>query len=1367
MGVSIGALRVVHSPRGIHGTAAALVVASCLVMCVPGVVLPARADAPAEEKTRDRALVETYGKMLDEDPYQEYALRRLMEVSPAVGGLPALLERYRAAVQAEPQRSEAWAVLGHLALAADRDGEALAAYERAASLEPKAPEPWLAIGRLHRRAQAGTEALAAYDRAVALARGRARRQEVLREAMTAAMELRALDRSEAYATELAATEPRNAYLRMEYATALTQAGHPERALAAWQQSARAAGGDLKLLVVIWKQVGELQEQLGRLDAAEATWREALSKVGAGHWAREAFLEGLVGVYRRKDALAELVDELAPQARRDAAVRLSVARMLEEMGEDRRALELFREVVAARPSDLAWRERIIAILERVGTPDEVIEAWRALVRAAGGEPRYELRLVETLFQRERNAEAFKALAAMGRRYPQDAGVHQAIIDLTMRYGDAAARKKVEREFRTLIALEPRESGHVISLGEFYWTAGERGRAVATWRRLLELEAQPGEGHLALAEVYADHGLDQEASAEFEAAMAADGDDVRAATAYAVWLERRQRPDDALRIWQRVLALAGRAEPPRPADAAEARRRILGLWERAGRLSVETEALEARFNADPTDLETGRSLARAWMWARRYADAQRVLERILASAPDDVGVLAELEEVYTRQNRLAEAIDVLERLARRRPADAPEHYHRAADLALALGDEARALDLARRAVAGNPADPRAHARVGELYLRMGRLGEAAEALRQSLTLDPRASATRFRLAGLYRELGRPLREEQALLEILRASSDPTDLLRAGRSLLQVASRTGRLDALELALRPLLHGQGARPEIILKLLVDLYGEMADRVAWSRATLDEREQAAEHLGDRALEPLLAALSGQDVALRARALQVVRQTRPRGAVAALARLLVEPDLLTGFQAAMALGGIGTPAAREALGRVVELPGRSNDRAEIAIWALGLTRAPDAARWLVPTLGSGPPRRRILGALAVGLTGGEGAAEALAALSAHSHPGVRAAAVWGLAHLGVPEGVPVLARLLRSDLEPLARAAAWGLGRVGTAEAQRALADALWDPESRAPALVAEALLGAAGTPDEADRVELAYLALPDSVRAQLTASAATLLATARPDPPEPASLARALERRRPLLAARIAQLFSAGEATGLRLLLEDVAAAAPTLALVPPSHAALPADAQAVIASLLAPHVESLAALARGQRGPGVRPTALTTLALLARHGLLDAGHLVRSVAMEALDAPVSATRVAAARALASTVAPLTPEPVAALRARLDAAAEPAADARERAAIAAALGALGGDVAASALGRLLVDPVPEVRLAALTALSGPPPVALIDRLTALLDDLAPAIALAALDILGRSDDPRARASIAAATQHVDPRLRRRARALR
>ncbi len=1349
------------APRPLRALVLALLVA------LGAAATPVKARAQASD--RDAALVETYRKMLAEDPGQQYALRRLLEVSHAVGGLAGLVAAYEEAVAKQPKDFAAWMVLGHLRRAGDEVPEALAAYERAAAIRPKDAGPHLATAALHRRGQQWAKALAAYDRAVALPLDKASRQEALQAAADTALEAKDVARANGYFDALVKTEPGNLFLRMEHAAALGRAGEHEAALAIWREVRKRAGGDLKHLVIVWKEIADVEERMGQLDAAEATLREALERTPDGHWARGGFLDGLIGLYRRQDRLRELIAEWEPGIGRSRALLLTVARLYEEVADDARALALYEQAIAKQPSDGPTRLKAIALLERVGKPEQVVEAYRALIRAMPGEPRHELRLAELLFHQGRARDGFELLARLSKRHASDPGVHQAVIDLTIRYGDKEHRARIEAEYKILMRLEPNEEAHVVSLGEYYWTQNDKARALATWKRLTAMGRSPGEGWFLLAEVYGEHDMTAEAAQAFEQALEREPDNDRFAKAYALMLEREKQFTKAQALWRRVLDRGSDGDPP---VAREARRHIVGLWEREGRLEAEIERLTARFGATPPDVEAGRFLGSAYLRLRRYEEARRVLERLRALHPDDSETLSGLEIVFTRQNKLHEAIEVLEQLARANPPAAADAMHRAAELALSLGDAPRALDLMRKVVALHPADPGAHLKVGELYVRMGRLGEAAEAWRQALALDPRNQSVRFKLAGLYRELSNLVREEQVLGDIVREASDPSDALRAGRRLLQVATVAQRLEATEELLRPLAATRRDRG-VYLKLLVDVYALLAQQIAWSQAPPAERRAELDALGTRGLKVLLDAIGDADVAVRSRALDVLRLARPSGAAPALARLADGADALMQFQAAVALGHVGGAAAAGALARMAAGPHRDNRDA--AIWALGLVEAAEARTALHGLVRLPDARVRELVALALGHLASPESAPTLEPMATTESRGeVRRAALWALGRIGAPSSVRTFTAALATGSSEEARLAAWALGRVGTPEAREALAAHLWRGPEEVQAEVGRALLTAARADaptgprsEQADAaVAAAYGAFADLGSNRLSRDPTHLVAASREvDAPDGARRLQDLQAVATLVDRRLTVILGSHERAAMLALLGGLsrdAVGAPCLAPLVP-EACADARISAWIAGRLEPHAPQLLGLAAGSHGPTLQAAALRALGALAtdEQGPFAAAAVEGGIAA-ALAATAPEVRLGAAQAAADAGRPGATALAAAL-ARASAAPETADDPLLRIALARALGRVGTSGAAGAMIALARDPVATVRQSALAAV-GRADGALLGALIDALADPVPDVALEAIAALGRQPDPSARQALERIARSGEPRMRRAAR---
>jgi tetratricopeptide (TPR) repeat protein len=1268
--------------------------------------------AEARDASRDARLAETYRQMLAEDPAQEYAFRRLLETAYAVGGLSGLIARYREEVEADPTRYAAWVILGNLHRTADDPTQALACYARAAALAPKKAAPHLLAAALHRHRRDYAEAFEAYERALPLISERDARQEALRAAAETAVEARDLTRARAYFEKIVQSEPGNLFLRMQEASTLSRLDEPALALEVWQSIEPRASG-LGERVVIWKEKAALELELGRFEAALATWRKGLAELPLGHFERRAFLDGLVSVYRRTDGLERLIPELETLASRDNDALVVLAAVHEELAQDESALARYREAEQRSPRDEAIRMAVLSLLERLGRTGEVVRAREALVKAFPSEPRHALALAELLFQQGRAKDAQSLLRQTSRAHPNDPGVHVQLIDLWLRFGDKPARAEIEAEYKVLWRLEPDEPAHVLSLGEYYWSLGDRVRALETWRRLESMGRGPGEGSFLFGEVLFDHELLPEALVALEEARSKRPEDPRFIRALARLHEKAGRLAQATALWQQLVE---GAQDGRRALAREARERLIELWEQGRRVDGELEALAKRFGAEPPDLGAGRLLALAQLRLGRITEARTVLERLERLDPDDVETLMGLEQVHTRLGATDAAIAVLERLAAVVPTSATEYLHRAADLALAAGREETASRLARRMLELAPGDAQAHLRVGELYLRMGLRADAAEAWREVLVLEPRNLSVRFKLASVYRDLGQEVRESQLLETIVRDTRDGSELLRAGRRLLQIAIAHDRLEALEEAIRPLVESRREGPQRVarLRFIVEVHARLARTILARDLAAERTDALLERLGERALKPLLEALDQSDMTLREEALAVLEATHPAGAVSALARLAADPEAVGRVGAIVGLGRAGTP------GSVAVLAALEGSARELGLWALGLRGTDEGLAVLMERARSGSPRDRALIAAAVGHGRHAGGGPLALELARDRTPDARELGLWALGRLRFEGAIPELAaRLVLGGRE--AQVAATSLAQIGTPKARAALIQAVFSAETL-PA--ADAIWTALSAPREGSDVTAGYLAMLQRPRAALS----TTRPTFHLGESSPSFKALTDSPLREAVAQRLAEALAPGSNTAV-----GVARWFGDLALF---ESPQPIQMAEFCASLLRPHVGSIldamdapevraAWLPVWSRWLRVAPPELSDEASrrLITHALQE---LDRSAAAVVLIASLEVLGAPTLRPLVDTwapdarLAPLYRHPDHSVQVAL-----------------AEVAALTGDT--RGIQALLDDPEPRVAKATAVALGRVPlalPEASLKRLAELAASPEPALALSAIDAL-------------------------------
>lgn len=1285
----------------------------------------------ARQGDRAQEGLDAWLRILEDDPGGGYALEKVLSLAADGGGMPALVERYRQRAEKDPQDATASLVLGHLQRAMGSIDEAIASYGVAAAADPAGAAAPAALGQLYASRQRWDEALAAYRQAAERTRSRAGVQALLLELARVAYEANRPEEAAAALDQLVAVDPSDLTARMGAARELSLHGLPAQARAAWEAVEGKAGGDWQARVEALSQMAAQEERLGHDDEALALLRRAQAATPKRSGADAEVRDQIVALYRKQGRIRELIDELAPQAGRDAARLAALAPLYEEVGDDGRALETWRKVVKATPRSVEARRQVITLLERLGRADDVIAELRALVKQAPRDPELELELAERLHRAGQKDKAIDLLGKMGRRYGGDPSVHQAIVDHYVRFG--ADPRIIEDELALLRRLEPAEEAHVLSLGELYWARGDRDRAVATWEKIPTLGKDEAKAWLRLAETFAEHDLVDKADAAFGKALAAAPRSKRVLKRHAQYQEAQARWDAAARTWEKLVALA-EGDP----DAVRAgRRKIVDLQSRSGLLGARIVAWREAFSRTPPDLDAGGWLAEAQIQQKDWEGAEATIRRILSLRPGDVDAMVALEGVLVRQGDLVGAAAMAEQAAKADEPHRASHLARAAEYALQRGEDGDAVSSARRLVELRPADAGAHARLGDAYRQAGDLTEAMRSYEKAVELSGKDHRVAFRLARLYRDAGRIDDEVRVLRRVVGDGDDPAAVLKAGQRLIQVAARAGALQELEGLILPHALGQDQN-YVYRRLLVDLYHRTTRELSYRLHTNPDDREAREQLrglADRGLKPLLDALAEDDVGIRTKAVEVLRDTRSPAAVLPLVRLLDGKDPELRFQAAVALAFGGGEGAVPALERLAADP--ETRLRDVAVWALGGVRAAASLaplRTLVTQ--SDSARTRALGCMALGVRGRRDGVPTLVEALGDGQATVREAAAWGLGLVADPGGVDALIARLGGDVAPVRRAAAWALGRTGDGRAARPLLRHLWVGERADEDLVSWALWRVAdserATQVSAASIREGYLELSRFKEAQLTLNQSIQRFMTEVLPLDLPNSQQVVEALAPSIADESAAILAADDVTARVSLLGrlDGTVGDDRLALgqlLGHGHGDAAAAAQGRLRAALAPIVPRLTELSDA-------PSTEERVAALHLLGKVGRGRPLPDAATRAMTAGIrSDLEVVAEAALRAAAmagdARLAP-------AVLAAASRDGAPWSYRLAFAHAAAAVGDARFVEPLRPLLGDPSGLVRAAALAALGRLAPSEAGPLLRAALGDSDPHVVRSAIDAL-------------------------------
>ncbi len=1036
----------------------------------------------------DKSVVAKYKGILARNPHDADALAKLLSLYRRYRTLDLLKTEYEAQLKAKAGDGPTLIMLGRIAHAAGDDGAALTYYETAATGRTDDGPLAIELGDLYKRATRLADARTAYDRGLLHSKDKAPKMKALRALADLALGANDIDGAKKYFEQYIGLDKSNVQLRIELGDALATAGKHDDAIVAYAEAERLLGGDPARKIEVMARIGAAREGKGEDDLAIVEYKRAIKAAPKGYWIITELTQRIVDIYRRKQKLTDLIKEFEdtwPASSRGHFEWDTLARLYEETGSADGAIEAYKKAVAKAPWELDTQRRLIQMLETSGRDDEALAQYEAVVKAAPGEARFQIDLADRYWRRGKADKAMAQIKRLESSFGHDAGVQTAIADMYMRWGkDDLALAAFER----LVKMEPDEPSHLVTLGDQYYTRGDKAKAKLIWTRLASKGTAAG--YAELGQTLADHGETAEALAALVKAVTLEPANAEHYKKRAALYETMRRFSDAVADWQKVIKLlvdkaAAAGKPVDRSQRRDAQRRLVQVAVRDTRQEAQLRTVWIRdFSKNPPDVDAGLMLSTFYAKKNLPTERQAVLLKLRGLVPDDQDVLTDLVKAYRDQRKYDEAVALLLELIKLAKSREREVYSQIAEIKTEARDDAEAIRYSRMALDISAGDPGAHERLAERYAEMQRTDDAIASYEMVVKLDARNTKARFALAQLYEQTSQPLRAADLYRGILRTSTDDEALGRAGREGIDLEEAIDSLGGLEQVVAPLSFVLSHKP-IYRRILVDLYLRYVPRLVDRERRGDPTVRAAARaeltrIGAHGLKPLLEALHDEkDPEQQRVAVSVLGYLGNRGAAPALVKLATEdplpdpamaavPVVTTGFggrggagaggglaplapigtlrpglewalrvEALVAAGRLGEPAT---FGAVAPLT--SHDEVamrEAAVFALGQMHDKRALPYLTTALGDRRESVQVLGCLALadqasGQPDGKSAA-AMATMVAdpQAHDLARAACAYGLGArkaAGAATTKALTAAVLDNRGEAQ-RLAAWALGRLG------------------------------------------------------------------------------------------------------------------------------------------------------------------------------------------------------------------------------------------------------------------------------------------------------------------------------------------------
>jgi tetratricopeptide (TPR) repeat protein len=452
----------------------------------------------------------------------------------------------------------------------------------------------------------------------------------------------------------------------------------------------------------------------------------------------------------------------------------------------------------------------------GQIDKAVKEYLRIVHEDPKDVRVWLKIGDLYAKKGAKQDAIETYLKVARFY-HDQGfflkavaVYKQILKLDPRLVDVIL--KLAELYRQL-GLMSDAMQHFESVAAHFHREGNTKEALATVKKLVDLDPENIATRIKLAELYSKESLVDEAATEFRVACEQ--------------LRRQGRQDDFLKVAERLLW--------HKPDNHALNRELAGLYLLRNDPRRALQKLQACFKADPRDVETLGLLAQAFQALEQKAKtvsvfkelarihienkqkdkAGEVYSKILELVPTDADALAFLGPITQPPVRPSSTVMQLARSAASRPTPMPPQV-RAAEARFNLTSELPPYEQASARMTGSmplideqslsgvdfalpeyddddfsadmepPPDPRAMSAAGErhaeeiskilaetdVYVKYGLHQKAVDHLRRVFTLDSENVEARERLKDIFVSLGR---EQEAEVELLRlaelvASSDP---------------------------------------------------------------------------------------------------------------------------------------------------------------------------------------------------------------------------------------------------------------------------------------------------------------------------------------------------------------------------------------------------------------------------------------------------------------------------------------------------------------------------------------------------------------------------------------------------------------------
>ncbi len=692
--------------------------------------------------------------------------------------LDDLISTLQKQVDAAPDDSQTWMLLGLFNLRRHQNAEAVLAFQNRQQLRPQDPFAAWYLGQALLRTNEPQAAAQAMEMAIAAGPDKRQLLEIAADLSRLYLRLKQPDRAMQLWTTIEVRFPQDLRVREQIANALISAGQFD---AAQERFLTLAGltQDPWQRLQFMLQVAEMHLRENRQQEALLILEIELDQLRPESWLYQEVRARIEDVFLRVNNRSALISYYRNWLRNhpdDLQTTLRLAQSLAAPGNASEAIEIYQQALRRAPSDVQIRKALIAEFVRARNFSAAADQHQLLYQIAPDDLD-NLQAWGLLFLRDRSlqpAEQRSRAAAVWQQmlnsFPKSASVAARVGELLRRVGrpnDAIGM------YRKAVALAPAELQFRETLGQYLFEQGAQDEAVIEWKQMAADDRRSVATLIRLSEILLRFELNELALHSIHDALTMQPDFLDQLRLAQLFSEL-EKHDDALQLLQAADAQTESVDEQQRVEELR-----INILSRSGRLPAEVTTLL-------NELEAGNQVT-ADRW-QRLASMQRALDhphaalnsirKASALEPESVELHTTAAELLEECGDLVEAIGQYETLAALDRPFRTQHLQQIIRIHQQLGNIDQAVQTAQQLLQLEPDQREHYLLIADLCLQSDRKAEALSMVQRASALFPTDHRVLMALADI---LANNLQTDQAI-EIYWQAFDIADTLHLQRSIVE---------------------------------------------------------------------------------------------------------------------------------------------------------------------------------------------------------------------------------------------------------------------------------------------------------------------------------------------------------------------------------------------------------------------------------------------------------------------------------------------------------------------------------------------------------------------------------------------------------